>query len=613
MKPKLRKLLSMLLALCLLAVFSPVGMTPALAAGEVCEINGTQYATLDDALNAVLEGGATATTINLLQDIDYAGGITVVNKKIIFDLNGKTLSVNNTTGSGITVTNGSVIDITNPGAFNVTGSEMGLSASNSTIKVTNVNSSTSHGINVSNNSNITVTNDVISASSMAVAASGGSEISIGGNVSGANYGVYAQDVGTAITVAGNVSTTGNNSYGAHSRGGATVTIHSNVTATGSNSIGANLNTGGTLTVDGIITAQSYIVLGTVVKTAADITTLTTKPGYNTYTDPNDTSTVWVKAANVAEIGATQYATLDEALAAVTDGQTITLLSPIDYNQGISITDGRNIIFNLNSFNLNIASSGGDGLTVTNGSVGYTGAGAFNVSGASFGVNVNGSNASATVTNATAFFPGSCGAYASNGGSITIDNNVEGGYAGAYAGANSNIVVSGDAVGNGADSYGANATGNGSIVTVQGNAIGTGASSFGAGAYQGGSVIIEGNAQGVLYGVNAVGVVNSVKSSVAVSKNVTASDELNGIGALTAAGGKITIEGTITAKNYIKIYLTLMYESPVSRTLPSTKEGYHTYSDGFSVVWVLDTSAPPTGDALWNYRSPLPTPNIMENA
>lgn len=322
------------------------------------------------------------------------------------------------------------------------------------------------------------------------------------------------------------------------------------------------------------------------------------------------ATAWAEG-EVCEINGTPYATLDAALAAVTDGQTIRLLAPIDYNQGISITDGRSIIFDLNGFNLNVTNSGGVGLTVTSGSIGYTGAGAFNVSGASFGLNVNGSSASATVTNATATFPGSYGANASNGGSITINNDVEGGYAGAYAfTANSTVVVSGDATGNDANSYGAYAqggtitiggnaqgelygayaTGNGSMVTVQGNAIGTGASSFGAGAYQGGSVIIEGSAQGVMYGVNASGVVNSVKSSVVVLENVSASDEINGIGALAAAGGKITIDGTITAKKYIQLYLTVINGSPESRTIPTTKEGYYTYSDGFSIVWVRDTTS-----------------------
>ncbi|HCG98606.1 MAG TPA: hypothetical protein DE036_02015, partial [Actinobacteria bacterium] len=257
---------------------------PVTVQGDVCQIDSTGYATLDEALAAVPAGGATATTIKLLQGINYAGGITVANKKITFDLNGKTLSVNNTAGTGLTVTSGSVIDITNPGAFNVTGSTSGLSASNSTAKITHAYSSELHGISAGNNSDITVTNDVTSASYMAAAASGGSKISIGGNVSGANYGVYAQDTGTAITVTGNVSATGNNGCGAHSRGGAAVTVYGNVTATGSNSIGANLSTGGALTVDGIITAQSYIIFGTVVKTVADITTPTTKPGYSTYTD-----------------------------------------------------------------------------------------------------------------------------------------------------------------------------------------------------------------------------------------------------------------------------------------------------------------------------------------
>lgn len=268
--------------------------------------------------------------------------------------------------------------------------------------------------------------------------------------------------------------------------------------------------------------------------------------------------VFAAPAPVCEINGTQYATLDEALAAVTDGQTITMLATIDYNQGISITDGRNIIFNLNGFNLNIASSGGVGLTVTSGSVGYTGAGAFNVSGASFGLNVNGSNASATVTNATATFPGSYGANASNGGSITINNDVYGGYAGAFAfGANSNIVVSGDATGNDANSYGAYA--NGGTITIGGNAQGvlcgvsanggsasatvtnataTSEGGNGAVAINGGDIIVNGNAQG---GYNGVSVAN-IGSTAVVNGNATGTAAFDSSGARAGFGGSVTING-----------------------------------------------------------------------
>jgi len=211
------------------------------------------------------------------------------------------------------------------------------------------------------------------------------------------------------------------------------------------------------------------------------------------------------------VGGAQYLTLGEALAAVADGQTIRLLATIDHSQGISITDGRHIVFDLAGFNLNVASSGGDGLTVTSGSVSYTGAGAFNVSGASLGVNVNGSSASATVTNATATFTGSYGAACSNGGNITIINNVAGGFVGAHAfGANSTIIIMGHATGADANSYGAYA--------------------------QGGTIIMAGNAQGALCGVSANG-----PSASATVANATATAG-GGNGAVAVNGGDVVVNG-----------------------------------------------------------------------
>lgn len=317
------------------------------------------------------------------------------------------------------------------------------------------------------------------------------------------------------------------------------------------------------------------------------------------------------AGEVCEINGTPYATLDEALAIVTDGQTITLLAPIDYNQGISITDGRNIIFNLNGFNLNIASSGGVGLTVTSGSVGYTGAGAFNVSGASFGVNVNGSSASATVTNATATAEGGNGAVAINGGDIVVNGNAQGGYNGVSV-----TINSGTAQG---VMYGAYANGSDSHITINGgDAIGTGPYSFGVHAEIDGTIHVTGNTQGTRYGVYS-----SDGTSVVVTGNATVTAEVNGVGvdaesggtieiggnvaangsslgAFVTSGGEITIDGAILASNYIRIFDDVS-ETPVykdgsagSRTIPTTKDGYFTYSAGTGTVWVKEAVAAPAG-------------------
>lgn len=77
-------------------------------------------------------------------------------------------------------------------------------------------------------------------------------------------------------------------------------------------------------------------------------------------DATLTFTLTVEAAAsgpmVCEIvGGSQYETLDAALAAVDADQTetIKLLADIDYDEGIAISDGQNITFDLNNHTLNV--------------------------------------------------------------------------------------------------------------------------------------------------------------------------------------------------------------------------------------------------------------------
>ena len=60
--------------------------------------------------------------------------------------------------------------------------------------------------------------------------------------------------------------------------------------------------------------------------------------------------VFAAGENVCEIGETKFATLDDALDVVKDGETIRLLKDINYSGGIAIED-KSIIFNLNGFKL----------------------------------------------------------------------------------------------------------------------------------------------------------------------------------------------------------------------------------------------------------------------
>ena len=96
-----QKILPLLLAVALVLAMS----STALAAGEVCEMNGTKYPTLQAAVDAITDD--TLTTITLLKGTTGGGVKVVSGKNIIFDLDGYTYTVNdNTVGSSGTETNG---------------------------------------------------------------------------------------------------------------------------------------------------------------------------------------------------------------------------------------------------------------------------------------------------------------------------------------------------------------------------------------------------------------------------------------------------------------------------------------------------------------------------
>lgn len=99
-----QKFLALLLAVALVLAMS----STALADGEVCEMNGTKYTSLAEAVAKVPTDG-TQTTITLLKDTTGDGvvvGGDDFTKNIIFDLNSHTYTVDGTVGSSGTETNG---------------------------------------------------------------------------------------------------------------------------------------------------------------------------------------------------------------------------------------------------------------------------------------------------------------------------------------------------------------------------------------------------------------------------------------------------------------------------------------------------------------------------
>lgn len=209
---------------------------------SVCEIDGVQYATFDEALGAVQLG--ETKTIKLLKDINYDKGIIIDGKTVTFDVGIFTLSVTNTTSShgiGLTVTNSAHVNLVGSGEFNVTHIS---------------NSGESIGLLVHGGSSATVTN--VKA------------------VAGVGSGVYANGNGAIIHVLGNVEATGSSAYGARTWNA------------------------GLITIDGmLLTASRYIDIGGEHKTKTEGVEDPTKTGYLKYSDSKTTGVVWVKDSTQA--------------------------------------------------------------------------------------------------------------------------------------------------------------------------------------------------------------------------------------------------------------------------------------------------------------------------
>ena len=401
----------------------------------VCQIveTGVLYTSLDSALSAIFDN--EVATIRLLKDIEWKGCIHGVDRKIIFDLNGKTLYAANLDDrpTVLELYGNSEIRILNPanGEFNVFGIIPVKVYGNSICELTNVDAEKDTGISASGD-------------------------------------------GVNITVYGNITVKGEVVHGVNVYNNAKLTVKGNINVVGSvnSSVGVMVDAGGTVTVDGrIIVSQSvrYICVNNMNKTPSEFEAVTTKAGYLTYTE--GVSTVWVKEETSGEalcqIDETVYADFDEALADA-DGNTITLLDDINYTGPFKFKSV-NTIFSLNGKKLIVGE-----YTATDGSeVDVQGSGELN---ATDGVSADDSKI--TVTNVT----GAKGIKA-KGSRPSAASKFR-----ASAGFSSQVKVLKDATVSGAGSTGAYAD-NGEIF-ILGNLTTTGIGSVGANAQNGGQITIE---------------------------------------------------------------------------------------------------------------------------
>ncbi|MDD4564084.1 MAG: S-layer homology domain-containing protein [Eubacteriales bacterium] len=380
MKHFYKKLLSILLAVCLSMSIAPIS---ALAEGvdAVCKIGETEYTDLDLALDTIGEG--ESKIVELLADIYYDKGMVIENKNVEFALNEYDLNITNTSGIGLQVTNGTV-EYTGVGEFNVTGTTAGVYVdhSNSAVTVTNAMGTAQYGVNASMG-----------------------KITVNGYVVGTTVGAQAVNSGE-VEIKDNIRAVNADGTGAWAIGGSSQ-----------------------ITIDGIIDAENYIKISFDTKNKSDGISDVDKPGYLKYGSAGD-GIVWVRNTACA-IGTEEYATLDEALADVPTGgeepTVINLLKSIDYNQSI-VLDNKQITFELNGFILNVYSEGEDhpALDVTNGGrVVLSGEGELNVKGKNCGVYVFSETtpSAVTVTSAEATAAGGYAAFADGRASITVLEDV----------------------------------------------------------------------------------------------------------------------------------------------------------------------------------------------
>lgn len=303
----------------------------------------------------------------------------------------------------------------------------------------------------------------------------------------------------------------------------------------------------------------------------------------------------IASINVCAIDTTEYPTLDAALAAVTDSTptTIKLLVDITHNSPIVISN-KTITFDLSSYSLLVDTTAipySSALKIENsGSVGYTGSNSFVVNGYSYGIYMDGGTASITSAFGENANVDSYGAYVENGGELTLAGNAMGSSRGAYAESAGKITIGGNAIATAPtpyNSFGAQVK-SGGIITIAGNAE---AEDRGISVNGPGSKITVGNVisrgTGIRYGRAAVQVESLGQAFILGNCTINC---IGGIAVFVSSNGEVTIDGIINHNGkYIEIYTTEFDGSPTSRTIPTTKAGYYTYSTENGIVWVKDTS------------------------
>lgn len=514
--------------------------------------------------------------------------ITIQNKNITLDLNGKNLSIYNA-GFGAALKletpspgarNTTQLHVTGGGTLTISSATVGLSVYASKfisdtsvnvdingshtvgiggtladVDIQNGSVSGSDGITLSHNSNVTVKGPVKAY------------LNVGVNLS--NSKTYPEDTGCVVRV---------DSIEANGRG---ISMD-----------------GGEVTVDGTITAPMYIQFkGADPTTIGDYLPETTQTGYRTY--QHETSgTVWVKgenaSENVCEIDGTPYTALSEALealAAVPSGGTIKLLQDITHTEHITV-DEKTINFDLGDYDLLLDTSAdlsfSPTLTVSGGGkLKLTGAGTgkFNVKGYSTAIAINGVNSEATADNVEVTGDGNgvrmvgTGDNLDSNGTVTVNGDIkaEKGSGVSLNAKDGKVIVNGNIR---AGKIGVELASNpGTEVIVNGDITVTADSPenlynlIGIRAYGQTAVTVTGNV--TVQGTNCLGV-HASGSTIQVGGNVASAGE----GARSDTDGEVEITGSLTAEtSFIIVGTTEKTADQITETVPN----FLVYTDGTNTV------------------------------
>ena len=555
----------------------------------VCEVSlGGTFEDAGKALQKVNQlaqtGNITDITVKLSKDMYCDEDLILFDKKLKIETNGHNLTF------GRLYMDNSTLTVSGDGEVRANG-----------------------GVSMYNKSTATLTGaktpDFMEDPRAAAYVTGGSKLVLKEDAVGALQGVWASGKDTVVSVRDAIGN-GVNCYGAVAIDNALVTVTRN--AEGNFGGGAYAESGGVVNVAGNAVAQ------------ADCGAYAYDKGKVTVSG-NATGPCGAGASLGGTVAVTGDAIGREIGADAYDGGIITVSgSAIGDNLG-ALADGRNSSVTVNFMAIGTA-AGSTGAVAKNGGKATVKTGAQGqligaaADGAIFNLE-NGAIIPSTVSiadgGAIATAPGSCGAQAVSGGSVTITNgNAEGAAAGAAAfDEGSKVKVGKNAIAS--NGTGAVATTMGQV-TVSGNCTGA---MRGAEAIDGGTITVTGDCGGKDQGAYATGSHKPSGAPAAYSKiniggAVSASDQAKGygvisdagaeisvsriigghIGAVAQIGGKVTVFGEISESctQYVGLAKsnTVYLKSKNEFTYPTTKAGYLTYSDGVSTVWVSGTDTGP---------------------